>query len=355
MTTLYFKDATSDKVYQAEIKSCGALYNVEFAYGRRGSTMMTGKKNSMPVDLGAARSIFDKLIREKLAKGYTPGEDGAAYVSTDKEERFTGVLPMLLNTIEEDELNALLRNDDWVAEEKFDGRRMVLRKNQNGSVDAINRKGLIVGAPEIVIKEAQALPGVFTLDGEIIGERHHAFDTITDTVWWDRKKRLHALMGYAIGTHISEVKTYWGASKLPFFEDLKARHAEGIVLKNLHGFYHAGRPNKGGDALKFKFYETITCVVTKVNTQRSVGISLLGEWQEYAKGINKRSLISVGNVTIPPNFDIPKENDLAEVRYLYTTAGGILYQPVYRGTRDDVDVDTIERLKYETGEEEDEN
>ncbi len=79
--TLYYREGTSDKVYQAAIEPAGdGLYAVTFAYGRRGSTMNTGSKTNRPVSHDAAKSIFARLVRAKLVKGYTPGPDGTPYV-----------------------------------------------------------------------------------------------------------------------------------------------------------------------------------------------------------------------------------------------------------------------------------
>ena len=75
-TTLYFKQGSSDKVYQAAIEPKDGGYIVTFAYGRRGATLTTGTKTQSPVNYDEAKIICDKLIREKTAKGYTPGEDG---------------------------------------------------------------------------------------------------------------------------------------------------------------------------------------------------------------------------------------------------------------------------------------
>jgi bifunctional non-homologous end joining protein LigD len=47
----------------------------------------------------------------------------------------------------------------------------------------------------------------------------------------------------------------------------------------------------------------------------------------------------VGNVTIPPNKDVPAVGSVIEVRYLYAYEGGSLYQPTYKGVRDDVDTE----------------
>ena len=75
--TLYYRQGSSDKVYQAAIAPAGDGFVVTFAYGRRGSTLTTGTKTLSPVTHNTARSIYDRLVREKKAKGYTEGPDGA--------------------------------------------------------------------------------------------------------------------------------------------------------------------------------------------------------------------------------------------------------------------------------------
>ena len=78
--------------------------------------------------------------------------------------------------------------------------------------------------------------------------------------------------------------------------------------------------------------------VLKQNQQRSVSVEVLakGEW------------IHIGDVTIPPNQDLPLKGELIEVRYLYAYRGGKLYQPTYLGPREDITEDecTIQQLKY---------
>ena len=70
--TLYFRQGSSDKIYQAAIEPKDGGYTVNFAYGRRGSTLSTGTKTQSPVPYAEAKAIFDKLVKEKIAKGYTP-------------------------------------------------------------------------------------------------------------------------------------------------------------------------------------------------------------------------------------------------------------------------------------------
>jgi hypothetical protein len=64
-TSLYFKQGSSDKVYNASIeKADDNRFVVNFSYGRRGATLNTGTKTKIPVDYVSARKIFDKLVEK---------------------------------------------------------------------------------------------------------------------------------------------------------------------------------------------------------------------------------------------------------------------------------------------------
>jgi len=333
--TLYYRAGSSDKVYQAAIEPAGNQFVVNFAYGRRGSTLTTGTKTSSPVDYDLARKIHTKLVGDKKAKGYTEGENGTPYGHSNKQP--SGILPQLLNPVEEVEVEALLRDDNYCAQEKFDGRHLLIRKQDEG-IEGINKKGLIVGLPGSVAGELRSLSGSFIPDGESIADDYHAFDllelngeNLRPLPYRMRFARLVdlLLLSRSEWKYIHLVETAFKTrQKTELWERLRRENREGIVFKRLDAPYTPGKPNSGGPQLKFKFTATLSAIVAKVNTQRSVEISLL-------KG---RSLISCGNVTIPANHEVPPAGAIVEVRYLYAFPDSLaLYQPVYLGQRDDVE------------------
>jgi bifunctional non-homologous end joining protein LigD len=350
--TLYYREGSSDKVYQASIEPAGELFVVNFAFGRRGSTLNTGTKTQTAVDYDTAARIFTKLVNEKKAKGYTQGPDGTPYQHTAKEDRVTGFLPQLLNPINEHEANLLLKDPVYAMQEKFDGRRMLVRKNQ-AEVHGINRKGLLIGLPETVFGSIRSIPGNFVLDGECLGDLFCAFDLLgqdgQDLRTESYQHRLVELMGFPNRSslpHIRLVETAIGQeSKERLLQRLKTEKREGVVFKRLDAPYTPGRPNSGGPQLKHKFYATCSAVVSKLNDKRSVELRLLN-----GMGWNQ-----IGNVTIPVNFQVPEVGQIVEIRYLYAfKESNALYQPVYLGPRKDVELHecVLSQLKYKAGESE---
>ena len=180
--TLYFREGSSDKVYQAAIEPRGDGFVVTFAFGRRGGTLQTGVKTPAPVSYAAAKKVYDRLVGDKIAKGYTPGEDGTPYAQTPDEARVSGVLPQLLNPIDETEAEPPLADPQWWAQPKFDGRRILVSKS-GSEVVGINRTGLLVGGlPEPVVVAVRAVvAGSCLLDGEAVGDVYHCFDLWSGT------------------------------------------------------------------------------------------------------------------------------------------------------------------------------
>jgi bifunctional non-homologous end joining protein LigD len=333
--TLYYREGSSDKVYQAAVEPAGeGLFAVTFAYGRRGSTLSTGSKTSSPVSYDEAKRILDKLVRDKTAKGYTPGADGTPYVGGNGDKQSSGYLPQLLNPIDEAEMQRLLRDNVHVAQEKFDGRRLLLRK-EGAAIDGINRKGLLVGLPEPVFQALYRFPCDCLLDGESIGDVFHVFDILIldgkDIRARKYKNRLTDLINLLASVQQRAIRftetAFAPEQKIRLHTTLQSAGKEGIVFKRLDAPYKPGRPNSGGPQMKHKFYATLSALVSKVNTQRSVEIRLFG----------KDGWAPAGNVTIPPNHRIPVVGQVVEVRYLYATEAGILYQPTYLGERSDIE------------------
>jgi len=343
---LHFSEGSSDKTYQAQVKAKDDGFVVEFQYGRRGGPLQSGCKTPKPVAFEAAEKVFAKLVAEKKAKGYTEAESGVAYQDTSNQHRVSGFLPQLLNPIDEEIAKGIFIDSSWCMQQKYDGVRCLLRVF-GGDITGINRKGLTVPLPQAVVNAAYGLPGGndVVLDGELVGETLFVWDILrhdgVDTTNLPLSVRLAMLDPFPDTGALRRIATYkTREEKAQAYEQLRADGVEGVVMKKLASPYRAGRPNSLGDALKLKFVATASFIVSRtLEGKRSVGMAMLD-----AAG----KQVDVGNVSIPINHDLPSVGTVCEVRYLYAFRGGALFQPVYLGTRHDIDVSDcmLDQLQY---------
>lgn len=342
---LYFREGGSDKEYHARIEARDDGFVVNFAYGKRGAALSTGTKTSSPTTLENATNIYEKLVAEKKAKGYTPSSDGKAFAMTERAGDVSGLLPQLLNPIEESDVDHYLTDDAWVMEEKHDGRRLMVRVTL-GVVEGANRKGLLVSLPK-EIEDALKNGTDCVLDGELIGAKFWVFDILSyagedlSGKGYIERVAVRNTLPVADPSAVAMVETFVGTdAKTAAYRRLQAADKEGVVFKRADASYKVGRPPVGGTQVKFKFYATCSALVAVINAQRSVGLHLEG--------------VSVGNVTIPINFEVPSVGDIVEVRYLYYNPGGALYQSTFLGVRDDLDADAccLSQLKCKSALEE---
>jgi len=339
----------SDKVYHVTIEPMGILFAVNFSYGRRGSALNCGTKTNVPTTLAKCEAIFDKLVREKVAKGYVAQADCSqgCPIPVVANATDTGIRPQLCNAIDEKRLAELMDDHDWMMSEKFDGRRLMVKKEGN-HVYGINRRGLEIPLTESIGNDVRSLvDSGHVLDGEQVGDTYHIFDIIQgpgiipESTLSERLmilKELHGGIPEDSQLHI----VGWVASttlKHEWLERMRKRGAEGVVFKHLNSTYQPGRPNSGGDWLKYKFVETCSCIVGKGRE----GKNSISVW--LCEGDDR---ICVGNVTLKVNDIIPPLNSVVEVRYLYCHKGGSLFQPVLIGPRDDIPREecTLDQLKY---------
>ena len=248
-------------------------------------------------------------------------------------------------------MEKLIANPEFWMQEKKDGKRVLLHSGDK--IVGVNRKGLVIGLPDSITSSAAKIAAKFLIDGEAVGDKFFAFDLLElngvdlrACSYRERHETLIRLIGSGIGS-ISIVEAIrLAAEKQAAFADLKLLNAEGVVFKRHDAPYKAGRPASGGSQLKFKFHATASVIVSKINIgKRSVEIRVL----------EGRRHVGVGNVTIPPNAEMPPVGAVLEVRYLYAYRGGSLFQPVLIGTRDDIDpMDcTVAQLKYRAEENDD--
>ena len=349
--SLQFREGNSDKVYHAAIEPSGEGYLVTFAYGRRGNTLTTGTKTNYPVTFADATKAFNKLVASKLAKGYqyssASAGDAKPYQQTGNEGIDSNTRCQLLNPIDQSDVSRLLCDNRHCLQEKHDGRRLMVRK-QGDDITGINRRGLVVSIPDAIRQAVEQIPFDVLIDGEAVGDTLHAFDLLEVKGHCLRKRRYidrFSSLIMVIPTGLPALRwvstTVTPDDKIDTYEELRITNREGVVFKDMDAPYNPGRPNSGGPQLKCKFVESASFVVTGINAQRSVMLGLY----------DGDTLVSSGNVTIPPNHDIPAKDDVVEVRYLYAfKESGSVYQPVYLGKRSDIPATAcvVEQLKYKS-------
>lgn len=356
--SLGFKQGSSDKVYHVNLKEENDGWLVNFAYGRRGKPLKHGTKTAKPLPYDQAKYAYDKLVNEKMAKGYTTDASGAPFVGSKIDQERTGWLPQLLTPIEKENLSEVLVRFPTVAlQTKHDGERRIIICKDNNIIGS-NRRGLAVPLHEKVHTAFERCMTALNLDSLVVdtedmGEFVVIFDVLeydgTSLITWPFKDRADYLWNFRspvmanscefLRTDIPEYSNR--LNLLEAFVTMCEKHnEEGVVLRDPEAPYTPGRPNSWGPCLKLKFYATATCWVGNIHpTKRSIALMLMDE------DGNPRD---VGNCTIPPNYEIPNLGDLVEIKYLYAYKEGSIYQPQYKGVRTDLEQQdaALSQLKY---------
>jgi len=348
--SLYCTEGGSDKVYTLWLEKKGNLYTVQAQWGRRGGPQQTGAKTSSPVGLEKAKAAYEKVLKEKKAKGYHEGEDAPAYSQVEGAQD-TGLRPMLLTDLSGEDPRRFIADPDWGAQQKMNGKRIMVRSSQ-GVVIASNRRGLACPIPVEVEKDLAKFEGTF--DGELVGNVYHIFDVL-----WVGKLEVRG-SSYSSRMHSAElaakelknVKTVPLATtekdKRDLMEHLMATHQEGIVFKRLDAPYEPGRRENVAKAIavKIKFYAEVVAYVIGWTDKQSIEVGL----RSGAK------IVSVGRVTVPTKYVGQIEEDsIVRVRYLYATSKDQLFQAHLDpddGGSVIADHDPISALKHEGKEEE---
>jgi ATP-dependent DNA ligase len=340
---LYYQQGSSDKVYHLELENAGDNWSVNAQWGRRGSALQRDVKAGN-VTYDEAKRVYDRILREKTGKGYrvarTNGDASPAISVGLPTREFSGHAPELLTPIEEREALDLVPNLSWWFQQKFDGRRLAVQK-QNGEYSGINKLGQIIPIdPQLAATLDHVEADGFLVDGEITDSKFYTWDILThngcdlrDQPYEVRYARLTRLFqGVHDVLRVAETAMTPKAKR-----NLVARmheiRAEGFVCKNRNAVYAGGR---SGHHFKCKFVATASFIVgpkpdkKAADGHRSIAV--------YAVDGDRERFM--GTVGVPERYRLPKEGEIVEVGYLYCHPGpdGKLIQAKYFGqTRDDLE------------------
>lgn len=340
------KENGSNKEYHIQIVKSGSEFLINFQYGAIGSTLRPGTKTPSPISEGEAEKLFQKLIKERLAKNYKPSGESkdTGFSGPTIQSKEVVMLPQLLNAI--DDVDKYINDDEYIAQEKFDGNRQMIISG-NGIVIGLNKKGIAIQLQKLIIDAVKYFECI--IDGEIIGEKLFVFDILSlngeDLKNLAVVQRLKVLGYLKFGKAIEIVKTaYTREEKQKMYDKLVANNSEGIVFKLKSSPYTAGRPNSGGNSLKYKFIKEASFIVQgHTKGKRSIELGL----------IDNGNRVFMGKCTVPPNKTVPEIGSVVEVKYLYCYLGGCIFQPVYKEQRTDVDLNecVMSQIVYKQGQE----
>ena len=349
---LFFQEGNSDKVYYARIVPAGAtVYDVVVQWGRRGSTLSSGKK-AVKVSLEKAQSTLERLVKEKTNKGYEalsgqvkpaevapPAGEGSASKAGGVRKK-VGRSAQLINPVDSHEVDALLCDDRVLAQQKLDGNR-VLCHIEEGEVLPTNRSGQKTQAPAQVLAGLVHLPKGTVVDGEIVGQVYWLFDVLSfagrDVTGQSCFERL-SILSDELEPGLSEpVRVLESAittqQKRALYERLQQASAEGIVFKRKDAPYTPGRPSSGGTQLKCKFVSSADVVLVE-NAGNAYRMQVFDGGKAFDVGKVFSGTSNESRAFIDAALG-KRKRLVAEVRYLYATDDSQLFQPIFVRVRED--------------------
>lgn len=256
--------------------------------------------------------------------------------------------PMLAEVLDPGDLDRVLTDDNWWAQQKLDGDR-VLFSVEDGVATALNRQGEIRRnlVPRVLFGQFARLPGTWVFDGELMDDgTYWLFDLPKANVHIaptdPYRFRLVVLERFFAGWQPDECVRLLPTArsteaKARLIEETMARNGEGVIFKDSAAPYRAGK--RSTTMRKVKFTKTVDCVVTDVGRE--------GRANCHVALFEGGQLVEVGSVATAGK-PVPHVGDVLEVRYLYASGDRRLYQPVYLKVRTDKAPSecTIDQLVY---------
>lgn len=234
------------------------------------------------------------------------------------------------------QLLTYLQDENWYAEQKLDGHRLLVdvhggvlvAHNRNGSPYSKRLPPLLDSLPP--------LSGRWVFDGELLSEEFWVFDVLVaaDTVVWMRpfvqRRELLARLAPLLKKSVRLLpSTRDTEEKLRLAMEALRSRAEGLMLKRADGLYQLGA--RSPKMLKAKFTYTADVIVTELGRDGKDNAVLSMVREDDAEV----SLVEVGAAsTLGKPFTL-RVGDVVEVRFLYATADDRLYQPRLVRLRED--------------------
>lgn len=261
--------------------------------------------------------------------------------------------PMLARPLNLNGIDTYLNDDNWVAQQKLDGDRILIFI-KDGRVQALNREGELKRnrVPRKVLDQFQvftSLPDTWCFDGELMtsGELwvfdlpYAAGKVTTEDPFLHRYRVLEHFMAGGNWPTDPCVRLLplarSTAAKTTLFSELRDRGAEGLMLRHVDGRYRQGKRSEL--MLKAKFTYTVDVVVHELRVEGRNNCS----YRLFDNG----TWVPAGSCSLEGRPEV-KPGDVIEVRALYASDDGLLYQPVMMRVRHDKSPTdcTVDQLHY---------
>lgn len=270
------------------------------------------------------------------------------------------LLPQLAKEAKITSLEHYINDDRWVMEQKLDGHRLLIcSPGGDYPPTALTRSGSAYTRK--LPKEIQDFrfpkkhdgthygPGEWVLDGELVGTVVNGH-TISSTYWvFDLPATPYDvnLTGMRLADRRTMLESFFDVCPNPFrltpqarTKDEKVALAEKAVANNFEGLLlkHTEAPYRSGgrteEWLKVKFVTTADCIVLDVRDDGKDSVRL---GMVTGDDLDSLTIVDVGRASLigKEKNGVINKGDVLEVRYLYTGAGGRLYQPTILKKRDD--------------------
>lgn len=245
--------------------------------------------------------------------------------------------PVLAESVPDGRLEHYITNDDWCAEQKLDGQRVLVRV-RDGNVEFLQRQGKPTSKdmPSKVRSVLSALGGEeWYFDGELVGGSNGtlwlfdmpvALDKVSpsDELYY-RKEMLDAFYQALIEGQSPQLRVLPTAhgtdDKRTLVERVRAAGGEGVMFKHLDAKYDSGRRSR--HILKAKNRNTIDCVVLDTNIGGKDNMRLgVHDHRGLMVAIGECTALAGDGASIRPGM-------VVEVTYLYANdpRAPRLYQP----------------------------
>jgi hypothetical protein len=261
---------------------------------------------------------------------------------------------MLAESITLANLPTYIRDDQWVAQLKADGHRLLVSV-EDGKVSALGRNGQpkMSGLTHRLMSQFEQFDtGQWVFDGELIGSQLVLFDLLyaaghcEPTYPFSERYEVLSVLYRDVWQPDQSVVGLLPVSrgadaKLTLVREAEAEQREGVMLRHLTGQYRGGA--RSSHLLKCKFTKEADCIIYDTNTNGHENVELVlldpdGRFPQapgYPEGI-----LPVGSASAIGKKPTPQKLDVWEVRFLYVVDPDRprLYQPRLMRKRTDKDL-----------------